>query len=126
MPRVISASTKERCEGDTCTHVKPLSRTYSLRAGLRHRSQRKRGFLSHFSLLQNVMSCSGGRRLGVLAGLAQKGSICACPDIKVMQKPKEYSLMVQLIPLAKCKLLSCSVSRETSVPRGTTARLEAN
>lgn len=85
---VLSAAAKGRCEGDTCTHVKPLSCTYSPHAGLRHRSQRKRGFLARLSLLQSVMSGSGGRRLGVLAGLAQKGSICACLDIKGMQKPK--------------------------------------
>lgn len=85
---VLSAAAKGRCKGDTCTHVKPLSCTYSPHAGLRHRSQRKRGFLARLSLLQSVMSGSGGRRLGVLAGLAQKGSICACLDIKGMQKPK--------------------------------------
>lgn len=73
----------------------------------------------------NVMFRRG--RLGVLAGLAQKGSIRPTLDIKAMQKtPKGYSLMVQLISLTKCKLLPCSVSWETSVPGGTTAGLEAN
>lgn len=34
------------------------------------------------------MSCSGGSRVGVVAGLAQKGSIRACLEIKVRQTPK--------------------------------------
>lgn len=45
---------------------------------------------------------------------------------KFLKTPEGCLLMVQLVSSAKCRLLPCSVSQDTSVPGGTTAGLEVN